>query len=161
MHQSCGGFLMRHMQVSESAIITAPATAVYAIIADYQHGHPRILPKQYFRDLTVEAGGVGAGTVINFKAGMPGFMRAAHATITEPEPGRVLVETNAGSPPVFVTSFTVDPVQNGTAARVQIMTKWDTSPGIQGMIERLAFPPLLRRMYRAELRQLGEVMRQP
>jgi len=149
------------MQVSQSATIAAPATAVYAIIADYHNGHPRILPKQYFRDLRVEAGGVGAGTVINFKAGMPGFMRAAHATITEPEPGRVLVETNAGPPPVFISTFIVDPVQNGTAARVQIMTEWDPSPGILGMIERFTIPSLFRRMYRAELRQLGEVMRQP
>ncbi len=47
--------------VVASADMDAPPDRVYAIIADYHNGHPHILPKQ-FRNLTVEKGGVGAGT---------------------------------------------------------------------------------------------------
>ncbi len=148
---------MRHMQVSASATIAAPPETVYALIADYHNGHPRILPKQYFRDLTVECGGIGAGTVITFKAGVPGMMQPIRATVTEPEPGRVLVETNESKPPVFVSTFTVDPIEGGVSCRVTIRSEWNLSSGMQGAIERIMIPPLLRRMYRAELHQLGEV----
>ena len=49
--------------VTVSARLAAPPERVYSVIADYQHSHPRILPKQ-FTGLTVEKGGVGEGTVI-------------------------------------------------------------------------------------------------
>ena len=50
--------------LSASAVIHAPAADLYAIIADYERGHPRILPKPPFVSLAVEEGGIGAGTVI-------------------------------------------------------------------------------------------------
>ena len=39
---------------SASALIQAPPQALYAIIADYEHGHPRILPRPPFVSLAVE-----------------------------------------------------------------------------------------------------------
>ncbi len=36
---------MSTYQVEETAVINAPATHVYNIIADYNEGHPSILPK--------------------------------------------------------------------------------------------------------------------
>jgi hypothetical protein len=52
--------------VSASAEVKAPAEKVYAIIADYRHGHPQIVPSPPFGRIEVEQGGFGAGTVIRF-----------------------------------------------------------------------------------------------
>jgi hypothetical protein len=54
-------------QVSASADVRAPAEKVYAILADYRHGHPQIVPRPPFGLLEVEQGGYGAGTVIRFQ----------------------------------------------------------------------------------------------
>jgi len=42
--------------VTSSAHVNATPQRVYGIIADYHHGHPRILPSQ-FRRVVVERGG--------------------------------------------------------------------------------------------------------
>lgn len=47
-----------------AAILDARPEDVYATSADYQHGHPNILPKESLYDLQVERGGYGAGTII-------------------------------------------------------------------------------------------------
>jgi hypothetical protein len=76
---------------------------VYSVIADYHHGHPRILPKQ-FTGLSVEKGGVGEGTVIRFSMRVFGRRFEFRGFVSEPEPGRVLVERNVGENE-SVTSF--------------------------------------------------------
>lgn len=73
--------------ISASARIDAPPERVYAIIADYRTGHPRILPEP-FSGLTVERGGIGAGTTIRFQMKLLGRTETYRADITEPEPGR-------------------------------------------------------------------------
>ena len=45
-----------------SAVVPASPDVVYKIIADYCHGHPGILPREYFRKVEVLEGGTGAGT---------------------------------------------------------------------------------------------------
>ena len=85
--------------VSKSAEIGAPADRLYGIIADYRNGHPRILPPA-FTELTVEAGGVGAGTRIRVGMRMLGRVMTFPAEVSEPDPGRVLVERNLGERPV-------------------------------------------------------------
>src|SRR6476619_4413817 len=92
--------------VTASARIASAPERVYAIIADYKNGHPRILPKQ-FLGLAVEQGGVGAGTVINFQMRAFGRIVTNRSAVTEPEPGRVLVETELGGKGI-VTPFTVE-----------------------------------------------------
>ena len=82
----------RHI-ISASAVIPARRERVYSLISNYRDGHPRILPKQ-FSNLIVEQGGTGAGTVIRFQMSVFGMKRTFRAVITEPEPGRVLVETD-------------------------------------------------------------------
>ena len=59
---------MSSVNVAVSAIVNAPATVVYSILADYRNHHPNILPKAYFTGLEVEEGGTGEGTV--FRSGM-------------------------------------------------------------------------------------------
>ncbi len=46
---------MLHAEYSE--VIYARPEAIYAILSDYQQGHPAILPRQYFTELAVEQGG--------------------------------------------------------------------------------------------------------
>src|SRR5262249_31157392 len=93
--------------VSRTALIEAPPARIYDIIRDYHHGHPSILPKQ-FSNMRVEEGGVGAGTRIRFDVTVLGQKQHFLAVVTEPEPGRVLVEKNL-EPTESVTTFVVDP----------------------------------------------------
>src|SRR5579864_9197509 len=77
--------------VSASALIPARRERVYSLIANYHDGHTRIVPKQ-FSNLVVEQGGIGAGTIIRFQMSVLGRKQTFRAAVTEPEPGRMLVE---------------------------------------------------------------------
>ena len=92
--------------ISASANIPAPPQRAYSILANYRDEHPRILPPQ-FSNLAVEKGGIGAGTVIRFNMRVFGRKRSFRAAVTEPEPGRVLVETDLDTNRA-VTTFIVD-----------------------------------------------------
>jgi hypothetical protein len=147
---------MSEMNVSVSATINGSAEKVYTVLADYVNHHPHILPPAYFTKLEVEEGGTGAGTV--FRAGfkMMGQQQPLHMRVTEPEPGRVLVETDLDS--VLVTKFIVEP-RGDNQSEVTFDTTMNRSPGIQGLIERLIVPGYLRRVYRVEQQQLDEYVR--
>jgi hypothetical protein len=126
---------MKSYHVTASARIDAPAAQVYAILADYHSGHPRILPSPPFLGLQVEEGGVGAGTRVNFQMRIYGTTQSFRAAVTEPEPGRVLVETNLGDGGA-VTTFTVDAIEGGQHANVTIVTEGRTErAGVSGAIE--------------------------
>ena len=98
---------MASYTVEASAHIDAPPEHVYGIIADYHVGHPSILPKA-FKNFVVEKGGTGAGTIIRFEVHAFRTVTRFRAIVTEPEPGRVLVETNV-EPTESPTTFTVAP----------------------------------------------------
>src|SRR6187399_1131146 len=85
---------MGDVNVVASTVVAAPARIVYELIADYRTGHPSILPPEYFEDLQVEEGGRGAGTRIRFTMKSFGTRRVSTSIVTEPEPGRLLVETD-------------------------------------------------------------------
>jgi Polyketide cyclase / dehydrase and lipid transport len=122
-------------RVSATAHIDATPQRVYDIIADYRHGHPSILPDQ-FRNLTVEQGGVGDGTVIRFDVHVFGRTPHFRAIVTEPQPGRALVERNV-EPAPSTTTFTVVPDGTAGDTRVTITTELSTEhTGILGVIER-------------------------
>jgi hypothetical protein len=144
--------MARH-QISATARIPAPAPALYAIIADYQQGHPQIIPRPPFVSLTVEQGGSGAGTAIRFEIRVMGQLQTIRSLVSEPEPGRVLVETNDNG---SVTTFTVDPRGDGQA-EVTIATEMGVRDGVAGAIERWMATRLLRPVYQRELAQLAEV----
>ncbi len=141
-------------QFSASALIQAPAQDVYNVIADYHDGHPKILPKPPFVSLDVEEGGIGAGTVIQVGMRILGQSQSFQAVITEPEPGRVLVETNDTG---YVTTFTVDPRADGQQAYVTIATEMTKSSGVLSTLERWFVTWLLRPVYVKELGQLEEI----
>jgi hypothetical protein len=144
----------RH-QVSADAVINAPAGLVYAVIADYRDGHPHIVPRPPFVSLEVEQGGTGAGTVIRFQMRILGRIRTFRAAITEPEPGRVLAETDLHTG--TITTFTVDPVEDGWKARVIITTDIETRGGLLGAVQRFLVTRLLRPVYQREIEQLGVI----
>jgi hypothetical protein len=137
-------------RASASSRIKAPAARVYSIIADYNQHHPRVLPRQYFKSLEVEEGGVGAGTRIHVTMRVLGTAISFRHIVSEPEPGRVLVESDAdgGS----VTTFNVDPLDSGAASMLSITTEFTTKRrGILGRVERYLTISTLRRIYRKEL----------
>jgi len=82
----------RTFRISATRRIAAPPEAVYAVFADYREAHPRILPPSFFVGLTVEEGGYGEGTVVLVKGRFAGRVRTLRGVVTEPEPGRLLVE---------------------------------------------------------------------
>jgi hypothetical protein len=147
------------VSVSATALLNAPPHRVYETIANYHTGHPRILPKQ-FSGLTVERGGVGAGTVISFQVKALGRTDTYRAEITEPEPGRVLVEKNVLGTD-SVTTFTVDPGSQPNESVVTIRTELTVRRGLAGAIERFITPRVLRPMYAEELRLLEAVAAGP
>jgi uncharacterized protein YndB with AHSA1/START domain len=144
--------------ISAAALIPAPPQQVYTIIADYRDGHPHILPKPHFVSLAVEQGGVGAGTVIRFQMRLMGRLQTFRATITEPEPGRALVETDMQTG--AVTTFTVEPRDDAQQAAVTITTTTSVREGLLGRLEGWLMTRLLRPIYVQELAQLADVAAQ-
>ena len=145
--------------VSASAIIPARRERVYSLISNYNDGHPRILPKQ-FSSLVVEQGGVGAGTIIRFQMSVFGKKQAYRAAITEPEPGRVLVETDLDANGA-VTTFTINPGGAPADSHVTISTELPVREGLLGKIEKAMISLLLRPMYVKELENLARVATGP
>jgi uncharacterized protein YndB with AHSA1/START domain len=140
---------MAKVEASAERTIDAPAGQVYGYLAD-MHQHPRFLPPA-FSDFKVEEGGVGAGTVTSFAVTAGGRTRNYRMRISEPEPGRTLVESDANSS--LVSTFNVDP--QGDKSLVRISTSWDGAGGIGGFFERTFAPKALHRMYLDELERLN------
>jgi hypothetical protein len=137
-------------EAQAESVIAAPAERVYRCLADFNDCHQRILPPA-FSNFRVEAGGVGAGTVIAYTLSAGGRTINNRARVDEPEPGRLLTETDLKSS--AVTTFTVTP--QGDSAQVRIDTRWRGATGIGGFMERLFAPRVLKRLYADELRRLN------
>jgi Polyketide cyclase / dehydrase and lipid transport len=148
---------MGQIRVKAAAVLEARPEDVYATIADYRQGHPSILPKESLYDLQVEQGGYGAGTIIRFKARVLGVEQSFYHRVSEPEPGRVLVEQDIDSVQNLATTFTVNPQEQGRKSHVEIATTMNTSPGLKGFFERVVFPIVLPPVYRKELKLLEAV----
>lgn len=144
---------MSRFRISAEGLVSAPAAVAYAVIADYREGHPRILPRPPFISLDVEHGGIGAGTIIRCQLKVLGRLRTFRAAISEPEPGRVLVETHLDSE--TVSTFTVESVGDG--ARVVIATEVPSRGGPLGWLERFLVKRALEPVYAREIELLGEV----
>ena len=125
---------MARIAVSAESTVEAPADTVYRYIADMREHHPRFLPPA-FSDFRVESGGVGAGTILRYKLTAGGRTREYRTKIAEPEPGRVLTESDTGSS--AVTTFTVG-----------------------GLLERIFAPRVLRAIYTDELKRLDAYARE-
>ena len=134
--------------------VDASAEIVYGYLADMREHHPRFLPPA-FADFEVESGGVGQGTIVRFKVTAGGRTREYRMEVAEPQPGRVLTESDMNSS--LVTTFTVTP--DDTASRVQICSTWNGAAGIGGLFERLFAPRVMRGIYADELERLNAYAR--
>jgi hypothetical protein len=152
------GISMKTQIAKASKAIHAPAERVYEIIADYRTKHPLILPKPYFLSLDVEEGGVGEGTIVQFKMRLLGQTRSFRSLITESEPfdvaqgkpGRTLLETDINSG--VATRFHVTPA-GPDRAEVTIATELKRVGVVEGFIARM----MLQKVYREELDLLARL----
>ena len=147
---------MAPISVSAERTMAAPAAEVYRYIADMRVHHPHFLPLA-FLDFQVESGGVGAGTVTRFKVAAGGRTRQYHMTVAEPEPGRILTESDDSSS--LVTTTTVTP-QDDASCTVRICTTWDSASGLGGLLERIRAPRVMRDIYADELDHLAAYVRE-
>ncbi len=142
------------INVVQEGAVGAPAELTYPLIADDEH-HTKFLPDD-ITDFEVVEGGVGAGTVHRFKVTAGGRVREYLMRVSEPEPGRVITETDQNSS--LVTSFTV--TSDGDGCHVRIETRWDGAGGIGGFFERTFAPRVMRKMYADELARLDTYARE-
>lgn len=145
---------MAVIEVVAEGDVAAPAATVYGWLADYAGVHPRFLPEA-FSGYQVNEGGTGAGTVVSFSVTVGGRSRQYRMEVSEPEPGRVLRETDTGS--TLVTDFTV--AEQGTGSRVRIATTWQGAGGVGGFFERRFAPVALKRLYVDELGRIAAYAR--
>ena len=151
---------MGQIRVKAVEVLDARPEDVYITIADYKKEHPRILPKENLYDLRVEEGGYGAGTIIRFKSRILGVEQSFHHRVSEPEPGKVLVEQDIDTKQNLATTFTVIPVEEGKKSQVEISTTMNASPGFRGFVERVVLSIFNPRIYRKEMKLLEGVAQQ-
>lgn len=95
---------------------------------------------------------MGAGTRIRFTMTVLGQTVTLRADVTEPVPGRVLVESYPDTG--VVTTFTVAEI-GPRQARVTIETRSPRIGGVRAAVERAITRRMLPRIFRAELAQLA------
>lgn len=142
-----------HAQVTET--LTVAPDRVMEILRDYRVGHPAILPRPPFTDLEIVDGpGVGAGTTLEVGMRAMGRTRRLRGVVSEPEPGKRLVERYEG-PDRIVTTFTV--LWDNSGSRVTIETEGETQAGgILGAIEGWLTAGMLKSVFRREMKLLDD-----
>ncbi len=145
---------MSENKFSVSEIINSPSSAVYRIIADYKNAHPKILPRPPFVSLEVEEGGTGAGTVIQVTMKVMGRLQSFKSFVSEPKPGRVLVETNDTG---YITTFTVEPKEDDKKSLVTFTTEIPINSTFMKKLEFRLTKLLLIPVYKKELELLAEI----
>lgn len=139
-----------------SSLIDAAPAAVYAVLSDYKVGHPAIVPKPYFTAVEVVEGGVGAGTKIIVRMKAFGKEYVYNQIVTEPEPGRVLVEEDAEQG--TKSTFTVNPHTNPNQCHVTICVESRGADGVMGAIQKWMNTSFTKKILTAELKQLNDYM---
>jgi hypothetical protein len=140
---------MGTLHVAAERRVNAPPDVVYRCFADMREHHPNFLPPA-FSGFHVESGGVGAGTITRFTFTAGGRSRDLRVMVDEPEPGRVLTESDTNSS--MVTTTTVSP--EDSASHVRIESTWEGAGGVGGFFEKLFAPRVLRGVYADELERL-------
>jgi hypothetical protein len=141
---------MHQFHFSAERLIQAPVDVVYHCLADYREHHRvdgGFLPPA-FTSLEVLEGGFGAGTVFRFTTSLGGRTATRTQQVSEPEPGRVLVERGNGEG----STFTLEP-QGETATRLRIDTTLN-APGLEGVFIRMFGARVLRPVYAEEMSRL-------
>ena len=134
--------------------VRGPATQVYRLIADFDRHHPRFLPPA-LTGFRVEEAAWTRGTVHSFRMNAGGRGPRFHMRVEEPDPGRVLTESDQG--PSMVTTWIVDP--GGPGCRVRGGDPLAGCEWVGELFERLFAPWVLRRLYADELERLDRYVR--
>ncbi|MCB8945880.1 MAG: SRPBCC family protein [Ardenticatenaceae bacterium] len=142
---------MSQVTVTVSSKIQASAAVAYTILSDYHH-HRQILPPKFFTGLDIVEGGVGEGTRFTLHAMAFGGKTQMHMTVTEPQPGAVLVERDVDTG--LVTTFTVKPIGDNES-QVTFETVWQPQPGLKGWLDGRISPFFMRMVYRQEMKILN------
>jgi len=143
------------VRIAMSRRIAARPEPIRAVIADYHDGHRRIVPPRVFKWLAVDKGGVGGGTEIRFAMRVLGSTRVTRGIVTEPDPGRTIVETYPETG--VVTTFIIEPV--GTAESVvTIATDMPVPGGPLGKVQGFLTGRVLRPLYVEELQRLADIV---
>lgn len=141
---------MSEFHFSAERVLNAPAEVVYHCLVDYREHHRHqpegFLPPAFTR-LEVLRGGYGAGTQIRFTAVVGGRASTRTQDVTEPEPGRVLVESGNGEG----STFTVEPRGDGAFVRIETVLR---AGGLTGVLLPLMGARLLRPIVAEELDRL-------
>ena len=149
---------MNWIYVEATKVINARPADIYSVLSDYKVGHPAILPKPYFLSLEVEKGGVGEGTITRLHMKVMGKDYHYRQMVTEPEPGRVLVETDMETGQA--SWFTFDPVAGGSQTRLTISAKFPGQGGIVGVMEKFVHQLFTRKLFNTELDNIAAYMQQ-
>ena len=149
---------MVRFTVEVDSIINASAADVYSVLADYNHGHPHIMPKEFCDGLEVKKGsGVGEKTRIEAHFNIYGQRDTLIMDVSEPEPGRVLQEIDTKA--INITRFIVDPIDQATS-RVTIQTKVMKQTGVPPgpFLDMWLKRMVLKKIFTAELEALNDFM---
>ena len=76
--------------------------------------------------------------------------------VAEPDPGRVLTETNLDTG--VVTMFSVTPGDGGSRTLAGMSSEWEPKGGLRGLADRLVTPRLMGRMFAKQLHQLDQYL---
>src|SRR5947209_11321789 len=129
---------------SAERLTDAPADVVYRCLADYIHHHrPGGFLPPTFSNQEILSGGVGDGTMIRLSVSLGGRTTTMTARISEPEPGRVLVEDSQN----VRSTFTVQPEADRSRVRFDTVLLAD---GLQGLMNKLFAARLLHPVYTDE-----------
>jgi uncharacterized protein YndB with AHSA1/START domain len=143
---------MAQLVAAAERVIARPPTEVYAALADYAGRRRAIMPPAY-HDYVVESGGSGAGTVVRWTLHVGNHRRPYRMQVSEPQPGRLLVERDADS--TMTTQWEVHP--EGTGSRVRVSSTWlQRAKGFPAFFERTFAPRSLSRLHGETLRRLAE-----
>jgi hypothetical protein len=137
--------------------IDAPAATVYATFANYHVGHQAVLPRPPFITMTVDKGGIGAGTIVTTSMKLLGRVQTFTAEIDEPVPGRILRETVPASS--LVTTFEVEPL-GPASCQLTIRTEIPVLWGVLGKIQGALVARLLLPVYREEITRVAAYVRE-
>src|SRR5258708_38211162 len=148
---------MSGIQAEYSTVIDARPEEIYAVLSDYRVGHPAILPKPPFTEYAVEKGGQGAGTIVMSRVKVFGREMSYHQVVSEPEPGRVLMEKDMDTGQY--SSFTLDPLNGGKQTRVTIFCEMPLEPGLMGIMQKLTQAQYMRGLFKRELDNLANYVR--
>lgn len=142
---------MTELQANAEQTYPQSPETLYAILADYQGRHQRILPDAY-HDYAVEAGGAGVGTVVRWVLHVGNHRRPYAMQVSEPEAGRVLTEQERESS--FRTEWRITP--EGKGSRVRLRSVWrQRAHGFPAFFERMFAPRSLAKLHAETLRRLA------